>query len=351
MTSPERLATHTRIARSLAPLGDRELAELVAAGEPLGTGIGGRAVRLLVDGRPVFVKRVPLTDLERLPGNERSTANLFGLPSYCHYGIGSPGSPGYTAWRELATHTLTTEGAAAGGFPGFPLLHHWRVLPDEPQPLPDELADVERAVAYWGAGVWERLEALRTASASLTLFLEHVPHTLHDWLAAELRTDRADAACTWVAESLTELTDALESYRLLHFDAHFRNILTDGRRLYLTDFGLSLGSAFQLDDEEREFLARHRHYDRVYTAYHLVIWLVTALYGYGREEREEYIRALAAGARPEGIPRAAAELLTRYAPVAAAMGDFSRPLVRESRLTPYPDAELSRAYNISMLSA
>ncbi|MFJ5972455.1 protein kinase family protein [Streptomyces sp. NPDC093060] len=348
MTFPERLAAHTRIVRSLAPLGDRQLAELVAAGETLGTGIGGRAVRLLVDGRPVFVKRVPLTDLERLPGNERSTANLFGLPSYCHYGIGSPG---YTAWRELAAHALTTERVLAGGFPGFPLLHHWRVLPDEPQPLPDELADVERAVAYWGAGVRERLEALRSASASLTLFLEHVPHSLHDWLDAELRTDRADAACTRVAQGLTELTDGLESYRLLHFDAHFRNILTDGRRLYLTDFGLSLGSTFRLDDEEREFFARHRNYDRVYIAYHLVIWLVTALYGYGREEREEYIRALAAGARAEGVPRAAAELLTRYAPVAAAMGDFSRPLVRESRLTPYPDAELNRAYNSSMLSA
>ncbi|MFF8429544.1 protein kinase family protein [Streptomyces sp. NPDC016566] len=348
MTFPGRLAAHTRTARSLAALGDRELAELVAAGEPLGTGIGGRAVRLLVDGHPVFVKRVPLTDLERLPGNRRSTANLFALPSYCHYGIGSPG---FTAWRELAAHTLTTEGVSAGGFPGFPLLHHWRVLPDDPQPLPGELADVERAVAYWGTGVRERLEALRTASASLTLFLEHVPHTLHDWLEAELRTDRADAACTWVAESLTELTDALESYRLLHFDAHFHNILTDGHRLYLTDFGLSLASAFRLDGEEREFFARHRNYDRVHTACHLVIRLVTALYGYGREEREEYVRTLAAGARPEGIPRAAAELLTRYAPVAAAMADFSRPLVRDSRLTPYPDAELSRAYNSSVPSA
>lgn len=348
MTSPERFAAHTRIARSLAPLDDRALSERVAAGEPLGTGIGGRAVRLLVDDRPVFVKRVPLTDLERLPGNERSTANLFGLPPYFHYGIGSPG---YTAWRELAAHTLTTEGVLAGGFPGFPLLHHWRVLPDEPQPLPDELADVEQAVAYWGTGARERLEALRTASASLTLFLEYVPHTLHDWLDAELRTDRADAACTRVAKGLMELTDALEGHRLLHFDAHFRNVLTDGRTLYLTDFGLALGSTFQLDGEEREFLARHRHYDRVYTAYHLVIWLVTALYGYGREEREEFIRALAAGARPEGVPRSAAGLLTRYAPVAATMGDFSRLLVRESRLTPYPHEDLRRAYNNSMLSA
>lgn len=39
----------------------------------------------------MFVKRVPLTDLERRPENVRSTANLFELPLFCHYGIGGPG--------------------------------------------------------------------------------------------------------------------------------------------------------------------------------------------------------------------------------------------------------------------
>ncbi|MEU2716370.1 hypothetical protein [Streptomyces sp. NPDC007205] len=57
------------------------------------------------------------------------------------------------------------------------------MLPDEPRPLPRELADVERTVAYRGgvAGVRQRVEALRTASSSLTLFLERLPSTLHDW--------------------------------------------------------------------------------------------------------------------------------------------------------------------------
>ncbi|MFD4596648.1 protein kinase family protein [Streptomyces sp. NPDC058464] len=336
--SARRIAAHTGITNTLALLNDVELAELVAAGEPLGAGIGGRAVRLVVDGRPVFVKQIPLTDREREPRHARSTENLFGLPAYCHYGIGAIGGPGFGAWRELAAHEVATDWVLAGRFPGFPLLHHWRILPTTPVPLPGELADIDRAVAYWGgsAGLRERIEGLRDASASLTLFLEHVPYTLHDWLDAELRTGRADEACTLAARGLDGLTAFLSDSHLLHLDAHFGNILTDGRRLYLTDFGLALSSRFRLGPDERDFFDRHRHYDRAYTVYYLVIWLVTALYGYRAEERAEFVRACAGGTRPEGIPRAAADLLVRHAPLAVGMEVFCRRLERESRLTPFP---------------
>ncbi|MGW3957179.1 protein kinase family protein [Streptomyces sp. NPDC004752] len=338
MSYSARLAAHADIATALDLLSDSELGERVAAGVPLGVGIGGRTLRMGVGGRDVFVKRVPLTDVERLPGNVRSTANLFGMPPFCHYGIGTVGSAGFGAWRELAAHTMTSHWVRAGHFPGFPLLHHWRVLPDAPGPLPAELADVERAVAYWGGskGVRGRIEALRTASASLTLFLEWIPYTLHDWLDARLRGDAADAACTLAADALESLVDFLHTRELLHLDAHFRNILTDGRRLYLTDFGLSLSSRFRLAPDERDFFARHRGYDRAYTSYYLVIWLVTALYGFRGEEREAFVHACARGARPAGMPRAAAALLSRHAPLAATMGEFSRRFERESRLVPYP---------------
>ncbi|GGJ07574.1 protein kinase family protein [Streptomyces brasiliensis] len=336
MPLPPRLTAHTDIATALALRSDRELADLVSAGTPL----GGRSVRITAEGRDVFVKRVPLTDVERLPENARSTANLFGLPSFCHYGTGAVGSPGFGAWRELAAHTMTTNWVLAGHCPAFPLLHHWRVLPGPPGPLPDGLADVERAVTYWGGTdqLRERIEALRTATASLTLFLEWIPYTLRDWLDARLRTDAADAACTFAAQGLDTLVDFLDTRELLHLDAHFGNVLTDGRQLYLAGFGLALSPRFQLARDEHDFLERHRHYDRADTARHLVIRLVTALYGYDREEGDAFVRACADGARPKGIPPAAAELLSRHAPFAATMGEFSRRFEKESRLTPYPYA-------------
>ncbi|MFD4525693.1 hypothetical protein ACFWP7_17540 [Streptomyces sp. NPDC058470] len=116
LTHAMRLGTHSGVSTALAQYGDRELGDLVATAKPLGTGIGGRSALLGGAGKPVFVKRVPLTDLERRPENVRSTANLFGVPSFCQYGIG--GGPGFGAWRELSVHTMTTNWVLGGRFGG-----------------------------------------------------------------------------------------------------------------------------------------------------------------------------------------------------------------------------------------
>lgn len=108
MSRGARPAVHGAVATALALCSDRELHDLVEGAEPLGSGIGGTVALLDIGGTPVFVKRVPLTDLERQPENVRSTANLFGLPAFFHYGVGVIGGPGFGAWRELAAHTMTT---------------------------------------------------------------------------------------------------------------------------------------------------------------------------------------------------------------------------------------------------
>ncbi|WLW57163.1 protein kinase family protein [Streptomyces sp. YU58] len=342
MTSSTRLTTHADTAAALALLSDGDLADLVASGTPSATGVGGRCVLVEVDGTRVFVKQVPLTDRELLPHHVRSTANLFGVPPFCHYGIGAVCGPGFGAWRELAVHEMTTDWVLSGRCSGFPLMRHWRVLPHPPRPLPDELADVDAAIAYWGAReVGDHIEALRTASASLTLFLEYVPHTLHDWLHARLRTAGAETACALVEEQLVEITEFLHGQGLVHFDAHFRNVLTDGRRLHLADYGLAVSDRFRLTAEERAFLDRHRGYDQAYVRSYLVHWLVVDLYGYARDEHEAFIRDCADGRRPEGIPRGAAALISRHARIAATLGDFHRRIERHSRLTPYPYEELA----------
>jgi hypothetical protein len=340
MSRGARLAAHGAVSTSLALCSDRRLHELVDAATPIGSGIGGKTVLLEVEGTPVFVKQVPLTDLERRPENVHSTANLFGVPSFCQYGIGSIGGPGFGAWRELAVHTMTTNWVIAGDYEGFPLMYHWRVLPGPGQPLPEELADVDRVVAYWGgeSGVRRRIEALQQSTASLTLFLEYIPQNLHDWLGVQIGAgdEVAERAFTMVDNELQAGTSFMNARGLLHFDAHFKNILTDGRRLYFADYGLALSSRFDLSRDEAGFYDRHRSHDRRYTASYLVYWLVTALYGYGWDERYAFVRACAEGERPTGIPEAAAAIIARHAPLTAVMWDFFRRLQEESRDTPYP---------------
>ena len=342
MSRDARLIAHSAVSTSLALCSDRALHELVEEAEPIGSGLGGKSALLEVAGTPVFVKRVPLTDPERHPDNVRSTTNLFALPVFCQYGIGGPG---FGAWRELAVHTMTTNWVLAGECESFPLMHHWRVLPDS-TPLPEELADIERAVAYWGGGpqVRRRIEALQQSSASVVLFLEYIPQNLYQWLGQQMHAgaEAADRACTMVERDLEAGTSFMNSRGLLHFDAHFENILTDGQRLFFADYGLAISSRFELSQDEVAFFSRHRTYDRCYSVSYLVNWLVTALYGSRRDDRDAQVRAYARGERPTGIPETAAAILARHAPLTVVMAEFFRKLRQESRQTPYPLEEIRR---------
>jgi hypothetical protein len=336
--SPDaRLEAYGAVSTALALHSDRELRELVDAATPLGVGGRKRPVLLDVAGTPVFVKRVPLTETEQLPDHIRSTANIFELPAFCHYGVGSPG---FGVWREAAAHTMTTNWVLSGQHQGFPLTYHWRILPrpDEARPLPERRT--ERIIAFWGGGseVRRRIEALQQSPATLALFLEFVPQTLEEWLTERMQAgdETADRACALVEKELETGLSFMSDRGFLHFDPHFQNILTDGRRLYFTDYGLSISSRFDLSPAEVDFFDKHGTYDRAYTFSYLVNWLINCLYGYERAEREALIRACAEGERPPAGPSEAMAILSRHAPLAAVMTDFYTKLQEESRESPYP---------------
>jgi hypothetical protein len=329
----ERLAAHTAVSTHLSHLTDQRLGRAVAAAAPLGSGIGGRPAELDVEGRRVFVKRIPLTGIEW--ENAYATANLFGLPMFYHYGVGSTG---FGAWRELAVHTMTTGWVLENAYTGFPLMHHWRVLPDSPpEGFADEFGGVDGAVAYWDGSpaVRERLEAIGRSSSSLVLFLEHLPWTLAAWL------DGHEHAAPRVDEALAHGTTFMRSRGLVHFDAHFDNVLTDGRRLYFADFGLALSSAFDLSPAERGFHSDHLTYDRRLTASQLLRHLLAGA------EPEAFLRAWIAGVRPAGIRPEIAAIIDRHAPPTLGLDDFHRRLLTESRRTPFPAAAIEAETEIS----
>lgn len=331
MSRAARLANYATASTRLAGLGDRQLSELVEQASPMGSGMGGTSARLEIDGVPVFVKYVPLTDLERRPENVLSTANLFQLPTFYQYGIGSAG---FGVWRELAVHTMTTNWVLAHAYQDFPLMYHWRVLPGPfPQPFTQNEQDVlQRAVDYWdgSSAVRARLEAIGRSSARVVLFLEYIPQTLDAWFHTQLAEggEAAESACLMVERSLRAGTSFMNSHDLLHFDPHFDNILTDGRRLYFGDYGLAVSCRFELSEAEFDFYSTHLSYDRCYTATRLVNWLTAA----GCEAR---------------LPESAATIVQRYAPIAVVMKEFYRKLQTESRTTPYPVAEIERVWPLT----
>ncbi|MFG2627831.1 protein kinase family protein [Streptomyces sp. NPDC048473] len=340
-----RLATYGSVSTHLSLLSDHRLGEVVAAATPLGSGIGGRSAELKVGGTRVFVKRVPLTDIEMRPENVRSTANLFGLPMFYQYGVGSAG---FGAWRELAVHTMTTHWVLGNEYEGFPLMYHWRVLPDSPpQGFVDEFGGIDGAVAHWegSSAVRERLEAIGRSSFSLVLFLEHVPHTLAVWLGGQRRAapeGQDGQTYAWAEELLTRGAAFMSSRGLVHFDAHFNNVLTDGRLIYFADFGLALSFGFELAQDEADFLADHLAYDGCYIANHLLRHhLPDGMRG--KVEHEAFLHNWIAGERSDEVPPAIAAIIDWHARAAVVVDGFHHRLLTVSKRTPYPAAAIERA--------
>ncbi|WP_158851676.1 protein kinase family protein [Saccharothrix deserti] len=326
-----RVAGYGEVSAELASLDGRRLRRLLDAAPVVHSGIGGTAVRLEIAGRPVFAKRVPLTAIERR--REGSTANMFALPAHYQFGVGSAG---FGVWRELAAHLATTGWVLSRRHEGFPLLYHWRVV-DGASSVPVDRAEIASSVEFWhgSVAVRRRLEALAEASAAVVLFCEHFPGTVRQWVTGREVADAWDVMATYA-----DSAEFLRDNGWAHFDGHFGNVLTDGRRLYCTDFGLATSSAFELSAEEAEFLALTAGHDESYAVTRVVNWLAGA--AVGMKEHLALAEVLRRGGTG-GLPAAASAFLWRHAPIATVVNEFYARLHTESRTAPYPAERLRAA--------
>ena len=342
----QRIKLYSQIATNLSALSNEKLKQILADGKPMHEGIGGKSALISINDTPVFVKKVPLTDLEQLPQHFMSTANIFDLPLSYQYGIGSAG---FGAWRELATHIMTTNWTITGECINFPMMYHWRILPSGPGDLnTDYWGDIEEHCLYWGNSnaIRKRVTDLNKAPAHIALFLEYAPQNLHEWLSAQIANgdDSAETAVAFVDEHLKATNKYMNAHGLMHFDAHFKNILTDGKRLYLSDFGLALSSKFDLTPAEIEFLKQHQSYDQACAAVNLLHSIITSLFG--KEHWEIRLREYLAG-ELSNVPPAINTIINRYAPIALLMDEFFQKIQKENKSTPYPAAQLEKLLRTS----
>ena len=342
----QRITQYSKVSTRLACLSNAQLKKILADSKPMHEGIGGKSALISIDDTPVFVKKVPLTDLEQLPQHFMSTKNLFDLPLCYQYGVGSAG---FGAWRELATHVMTTNWVITSECANFPIMYHWRILPSHPGDINiNYWGDIEKYCQYWenSAVIRKRVENLNNASAHIALFFEYVPQNLHDWLSAQITKggDSAETAVVFVEEELKATNKHMNACGLMHFDAHFENILTDGERLYLSDFGLALSSKFDLTPAETEFLKQHQSYDQACAAVNLLHCIITSLFG--KEHWEIRLREYFAG-ELSNVPPAINTIINRYAPIGLLMDEFFQKLQKKSKSTPYPASQLEELLRIS----
>lgn len=333
-----RLSQYEKANRYLKGLSQEQFASLLASATPIRIGGCGDILSLTVEGVPVIVKKIRLTQEEMQ--HPKSTRNFFDLPSYYQYGVGSAG---FGAWRELAAHEMTTQWVLDGECHNFPLMYHARVLP---RPLSEQpmLTKEQRdeSVAYWDGSeaVGKRLAAMDAATAEVVVCMEQLSESLHSALAFGKNGD-----LTQLERELLLVTAFMQAKGFLHFDAHFHNLLTNGKHVYFADFGLAISKEFELTSEERAFIDKHRDYDRMYVASELACAAIQMSVDPSAIESafDQYFSdkplELMLPSSQDGIAQC-------YRPLARVMDNFMRGLREHSKSTPYPEpligAELKR---------
>lgn len=337
-----RLSQYSAVSAELKLFSDDYLLNLLNTASPIDKGFDGASFSLEIGSAPVFIKKIRLTEREMIPTNRMSTKNFYELPLYYQYGVGSAG---FGAWRELFIHTMTTNWVLENECKNFPLMYHWRLLPGKKiTPSDQDIDQLERELDYWegSPAIYSRLFDRLEFSTDLVLFLEYFPENLHSWLSKKLAENAAIAeqACIMVENNLNDIFSFISSKGLLHFDAHFDNILTDGNRLYFCDFGLALSSQFDLSILEIDFFKSHKKYDYFSTKMHLLHCIITNLFG-----KDNWVQTLADCANGKrALTPTIDSIIKRYAPIAFVMDQFYRDLQVKSKTTPYPYAELNQIY-------
>jgi serine/threonine protein kinase len=330
MNQSTRVRRHKEIGSFLASLDDDTIANLIAEVTTKRSGFGGRTARLQVFDMEVFCKMVPLTDLEVGAGVHGSTENVFCLPTYYQYGIGSVG---FGAWRELAAHVITTDWVVQGLHEQFPLLHHWRVLRCAEGNVIDkeayEYLSHAAAIDEDDAVIRRRLDAIGQSKEMIVLITEYFPQTASKWLIEKLNSDLSSAhsAVKFIQQSGRAAISFMQSKNFVHFDTLLDNILTDGCSLYFSDFGLAVHESYALTSDEKHFAARHHAYDAARFASSLVHTICRALPGgEGWLQKLQSIRLHA-----NGFPAQTISALEALAPTASYMAQFSRTLMTTNR--------------------
>ncbi len=317
LTLEQRRANHKKVSEKLAEMSDEEVVKMLQDSPRVHAGIGGTAVKLEIEEVPIFAKCISLTDFEM--EHSGSTKNIFDLPTYYQYGIGSAG---FGANREVVAHQMTSDWVLSGECPNFPLLYGQRIVAKTKAPeLNEEQKDLlDAGQEYWGKSqaVRNRLEAIENSSHSVVVFLESIPQNLSHYLFSEEVAGRHAKRrnVEMVEREIRSTTAFMESKGMIHFDGHNKNILTDGEQIYFSDFGLATSLDFELSDEEREFFEKNRGYD-----------LALGLDAISRESRAQTPEVLALAKRHK--------LISEY------MQQFQKTLRKDpTKLTEFPAEEM-----------
>jgi len=324
----------------LSQLNDQQLEAILNQGEIISQRYG-QNIKLMIDEIPVFAKKIPITDFELLPEHIESTKNIFYIPSFCYYNVEFTS---FGAWRELAMNKIVTNLVLNNECQNFALMYHWRILPGGLQIARyNTKQKLNRIVNFWNRSPQVKFlfESLQKSSNYMVLFFEYIPENTSEWFVNQFnKGNRAIRNAINVLErDIDTITTCLRNHGLYHFDGHIRNMVTDGTRIYLIDFGMATSLNFDLDPEEISFLNKHIDYDlwEIKSSITDVIAVTIAGQYY---LAPKMLREYAAGKKDPIITKDLTELFKRYIPYSMLRSTFFTQLSQNVTTAQYPQAKI-----------
>ena len=204
-----------------------------------------------IDGINIFIKKIPCTTLEF--NNMFDTSNLFNLPTYYNYPIGSAG---INCFRELLTHIKTTKWVLDGLIDNFVMMYHFRIIKKDNITL--DQTKIDKTIRKWNnnPNIKNYLEQRQKAPYEILIVLEYFPNVLKNWIQLDYKNIYS------YEKQIYPILSFMNKNHLIHFDSHSRNILVSNDGIiYLTDFGLALDLDFDLNENEKKFFKANSNFD------------------------------------------------------------------------------------------
>jgi len=218
----------------------------------VGQGYGINSI-INVNDTKIFTKVIPITkiDLE----NMYDTSNIHNIPMYYNYGVGSAG---FGCWRELAFHIKASNWVIDNKCPNFPILYHYRIIENKTIATKFKKYKFNKIkFEYWDSNENIELYIKNRSNTNhfIVMCLEYFPLTLY-------KTNIIKENVYWYQKQILKIISFLKKQKVIHFDAHLGNLVTDEKILILTDFGLVLDKSFSLSKQEMSFFNRNTNYDK-----------------------------------------------------------------------------------------
>lgn len=244
-----RANTYHKLATKFSYLSEANLKQFLYNSNEKSKGVGKNYV-FEIENVKVFAKSLKVTQKEY--DNMFDTSNLFNLPTFYNYGIGSYG---INVWRELLMHIKTTQFVLNNECVNFPLLYHYRIIKEKKE---HTVKYNDYYIKYWNSdkNIKKYLDEKNKTVYRLILLLEYFPYASYE------RIPKTRDIKSFYSQAYN-IINFLNKRNILHFDAHLGNFLVDKNDvIYLTDYGLVIDKEFYLSRDEIKFFDQNEKYDR-----------------------------------------------------------------------------------------